>query len=87
VKAPQGQDALIITSNGLAPLDQQTKLVHAAAEAGVPWIFPNEWSPDTANEDLVRDVMPFQRHATISLSSGIVLTLLLQLVSGMNGVF
>lgn len=60
VKALQGQDALIITLGGLAPPDQQTKLIDAAAEAGVRWIFPNEWSPDTANEDLVKDVIPFQ---------------------------
>lgn len=48
----------MITLSGFAPADTQEKLIRAAADAGVPWILPNEWAPDTANEDLVRDV-PF----------------------------
>jgi hypothetical protein len=61
VKALQGQDALIITLSVWAPKDYQSKLIKAAADANVPWVLPNEWSPDTAAEGLVQDVMPFQK--------------------------
>lgn len=60
VEALRGQDALVITLSGFVPRDTQMKLVNAAADAGVPWILPNEWSPDTANEALVKDVFAFQ---------------------------
>ncbi|KAH7417670.1 hypothetical protein BKA64DRAFT_658546 [Cadophora sp. MPI-SDFR-AT-0126] len=61
VTALKGQDALVITLSGQAPNLQETErmIIGAAAEAGVPWIFPNEWSPDTANEALVQDVFIF----------------------------
>jgi len=59
VNALQGQDVLIITLFGMAPKDTQTKLVDAAIEAGVRFVMPNEWSPDTANEGLCRDVPMF----------------------------
>ena len=58
VSALQNQDALIITMGVRAPPDQQTKLIHAAAEAGVKWILPNEFGYDTANEPLCEDIMP-----------------------------
>ena len=61
VEALQGQDALVITMGPMAPPDQQSKLIQAAADASVPWVLPNEWSPDTANEPLVKDVFPFQK--------------------------
>lgn len=51
--ALKGQDALIITLAVSAPPDTQAKLVHAAAEAGVPWIFPNEFGGDT--DDAISD--------------------------------
>lgn len=35
-----------------APPDTQNKLVQAAAEAGVPWILPNEFGTDGTNEKL-----------------------------------
>lgn len=61
VEALRGQDALLITLSGRAPIKEvEEQLVNAAAEAGVPWILPNEWSPDTANEAMVKDVMVFQ---------------------------
>ena len=60
VEALKGQDALIITLSGFVPPDTQSKLINAAGEAGVPWVLPNEWSPDSANEDLVKDVFIFQ---------------------------
>lgn len=59
VEALKGQDAFIITVPGQAPKGTELALVKAAAEAGVKWIL-NEWSPDTMNEDLVRDVPIFQ---------------------------
>lgn len=60
VEALQGQDALIITMNVMAPHDQQSKLIQAAADASVPWVLPNEWSPDSTHEALLKDVAPFQ---------------------------
>ena len=65
VDALRGQDALIITMSVMAPPDQEDKLVEAAAEAGVSWILPNNWSPDTANEGLTRDVSIFQKHVKV----------------------
>lgn len=56
VRALQGQDALVITLAGTAPRDQSAKLIRAAAEANVPWILPNEWSPDSANDALYEDI-------------------------------
>lgn len=57
VAALRGQDALVITLSGRSAIEEtEAKLVRAAAEAGVKWILPNEWSPDTANEALVRDL-------------------------------
>ncbi|KAG9689203.1 NAD(P)-binding protein, partial [Aureobasidium melanogenum] len=59
VAAFEGQDAVVITLSGYATSDAQEKLIEAAVEAGVRYILPNEWSPDTANESLVNDVFPF----------------------------
>lgn len=59
VDALLGQDVLIITLGGLTSPGTQEKLVEAAIEAGVRFILPNEWAPDTANESLVADVAPF----------------------------
>jgi hypothetical protein len=60
VEALKGQDALIITLNGYVDTSIELKLIAAAGEAGVRWILPNEWSPDTANEALIKDVFVFQ---------------------------
>ncbi|KAF2119016.1 hypothetical protein BDV96DRAFT_684632 [Lophiotrema nucula] len=61
VEALNDHDALVITLSGQAPIQEtEEKLIRAAAEAGVPWILPNEWSPDTANEALVNDVFVFK---------------------------
>lgn len=56
----QGQDALVITLAGGVPHDTEEKLIRAAGDAGVKWILPNEWCPDTENEGLVKDVVVFQ---------------------------
>lgn len=59
VEALKGQDALIITMNVFAPKGQQEKLLQAAADANVPWVLPNDWSPDSAHDGLVKDVVGF----------------------------
>ncbi|KAK3112362.1 hypothetical protein LTR53_011450 [Teratosphaeriaceae sp. CCFEE 6253] len=63
VAALRGQDALVITLGTEAPPDTQSKLIHAAGEAGVPWILPNEWAPDTTNEGIVKDSFIFAKLA------------------------
>lgn len=45
--ALQGQDALIITLAVSAPPDTQSKLIQAAASAGVRWVLPNEYGNNT----------------------------------------
>jgi hypothetical protein len=56
VAALRGQDALLITLSVLAPEGTQLKLIRAAAEAGVPWVLPNDWGCDTANSEVVNDI-------------------------------
>ena len=55
ISALRNQDALIITMSVTAPPDTSEKLVRAAAEAGVPWILPNEWGIDGTNEKYGRE--------------------------------
>lgn len=57
VKALNGQDALIITLGVTAPPDTEAKLVRAAADAGVPWILPNEWGTDTQDVSSRNDTL------------------------------
>ncbi|ETS77777.1 hypothetical protein PFICI_09839 [Pestalotiopsis fici W106-1] len=52
VEAMKGQDVLIVTMSVMAPPDSQIKLNEAAAAAGVPYIIPNNWGGDHANEKL-----------------------------------
>ncbi|KAL9598116.1 MAG: hypothetical protein Q9179_004041 [Wetmoreana sp. 5 TL-2023] len=52
VEALRGQEALVITISGHAPIQEtEEKLVRAAAEAGVPWILaiPNNYGFNFAN--------------------------------------
>lgn len=49
VSALQGQQFLIITLGVVAPPDTQSKLVKAAAKAGVPYIMPNCYAYDPLN--------------------------------------
>lgn len=65
VEALKGQDALIITMGVMAPRDTQPKLIQAAADANVPWVLPNAWSPDSTNEGLCKDVGIFQGQEVI----------------------
>lgn len=60
VEALRGKDALVITLSGRTPKETELQLIKAAGEAGVAWILPNEWGPDTANEAIVRDMFAFQ---------------------------
>ncbi|EHY53836.1 hypothetical protein HRR83_004480 [Exophiala dermatitidis] len=57
VNALRGQDVLIITMSAFAPRDTEAKLIQAAADAGVPWVMPNEWGLDGQSTDLVREAM------------------------------
>ncbi|MCJ1360331.1 MAG: hypothetical protein MMC33_010336 [Icmadophila ericetorum] len=57
VEALKGHDALVITMSVTALPDQQTKLIDAAAEAGIPWILPNEFGGDGNNEEYGKDIM------------------------------
>ncbi|QIW99238.1 hypothetical protein AMS68_004756 [Peltaster fructicola] len=60
VEALRGQEALIITLSGRSDIHAiEAMLVRAAADAGVPWILPNEWSPDSAHEGILKDVSIF----------------------------
>ncbi|KAF2448521.1 CipA protein [Karstenula rhodostoma CBS 690.94] len=53
--ALKGQDALVITLAVSAPPDTQPLLIKAAAEAGVPWILPNEYG-DNSDSPASNDV-------------------------------
>ncbi|KAK9352737.1 NAD(P)-binding protein [Lipomyces doorenjongii] len=55
--ALQGQDALIITMTVTAPPEHLVRLVEGAAAANVPWVMPNWYGSDGANEALVKDMM------------------------------
>ncbi|EMC94216.1 hypothetical protein BAUCODRAFT_36690 [Baudoinia panamericana UAMH 10762] len=60
VDSLKGQEFLIITMSTRAPRDTQSKLINAAAKAGVKWVMPNEYSPDYVGEEAMgRDVMNF----------------------------
>lgn len=56
VAALRGQEALVITLPATVTPDPEIALVEAAAAAGVDWVVPNEWRPDMADEELVRDL-------------------------------
>ncbi len=55
VEALRGQDALIVTMAVTAPRDTMGKLIRAAAQAGVPYILPNWFGHDAANDSLCQD--------------------------------
>ncbi|KAH8204438.1 hypothetical protein TruAng_001354 [Truncatella angustata] len=52
VNALEGQEVLIITMSVRAPPESQIKLIDAAAEAGVPFVIPNNWGCDMSNDKL-----------------------------------
>ncbi|KAI9805402.1 MAG: hypothetical protein M1825_000653 [Sarcosagium campestre] len=55
--ALEGQDALVITMSVMAPKDQETKLIEAAAAANVAWILPNEFGYDVTHPGLYKDTL------------------------------
>lgn len=57
VAALEGQQFLIITLGVMAPRDTESKLVRAAAEAGVPYVMPNAYGPDPLNAGMMNDIM------------------------------
>ncbi|KAI2467491.1 NAD(P)-binding protein [Annulohypoxylon bovei var. microspora] len=57
INALQGQEVLVITMHTMAPPDTQLKLVRAAAAANVPYVLPNEWGCDMADEELGKDIL------------------------------
>ncbi|EJD48388.1 putative oxidoreductase CipA [Auricularia subglabra TFB-10046 SS5] len=56
VAALEGQQFLVITLGVAAPRDTESKLIRAAAAAGVPYIMPNGYSPDPLNVAMLDDV-------------------------------
>ncbi|MCJ1306922.1 hypothetical protein MMC25_000566 [Agyrium rufum] len=56
VKALQGQQFLVITMSVLAPPETESKLIQAAAKAGVPYVMPNCYGLDVYNDGLVEDI-------------------------------
>ncbi|KAF2125294.1 NAD(P)-binding protein, partial [Dothidotthia symphoricarpi CBS 119687] len=58
VEALKGQDALIITLSIFASKDTQAKLIRAAADAGVPYIMPNEFGMGNTTEAQLETVGP-----------------------------
>lgn len=57
VSVLRGQQFLIITLGNAAPKDTQSRIVHAAAEAGVPYVMPNAYSPDPQNEAMLTQIL------------------------------
>ncbi|KAI8960303.1 hypothetical protein F5Y11DRAFT_367518 [Daldinia sp. FL1419] len=57
VDALRGQQALVVSMSVHAPRDSVSKLIRAAAKAGVPYILPNWFGHDAANDKLCEDSM------------------------------
>lgn len=57
VDALRNQKICIITMSPLAPLDSHSKIVRAAAKAGVPYIMPNGYAGDLAQKQLGQDII------------------------------
>ncbi|TLD27641.1 NAD(P)-binding protein [Venturia nashicola] len=58
ISALRGHQFLIITMAATAPRDTHSKIVKAAAEAGVPYIMPNVHGIDQFNDTLRREAFP-----------------------------
>lgn len=63
VNALKGQDCLIVTMSVMAPPDSTKALYEAAAEAGVPWVVPNEYGGDASNAEANKDMILGPRKA------------------------
>ncbi|KAJ5099739.1 hypothetical protein N7532_006740 [Penicillium argentinense] len=57
VAALKGQQFLIITMAPTAPRDTHSKLVRAAAKAGIPYVMPNGYAGDIGNIKLGEDTL------------------------------
>jgi hypothetical protein len=55
VSALTGQQFLVITLAAQGPADIHTKIVHAAAKAGIPYVMPNTYGTDLANRKLAEE--------------------------------
>ena len=65
MEALKGQQALIISLSVFAAQDSISKLVQAAAKAGVRYVLPNWWGHDGANDKLCEDTMLSARRDSI----------------------
>jgi hypothetical protein len=81
VTALEGQQFLIITISLTASPDTQSKLIRAAAKAGVAYVMPNWHGVDPQNEDMLREcpVPPERRTGpaeikALGVSSSVVLS-------------
>lgn len=64
VEALKGQQFLVITLAVTAPEDTESKLIRAAAKAGVPYVMPNAYGPDPLNYQMMSENLiglPFQK--------------------------
>lgn len=64
VDALKGQQFLIITLAVTVPEDTESKLIRAAAKAGVPYVMPNAYGPDPVNDKMMTENLiglPFQK--------------------------
>ncbi|KAH6903266.1 hypothetical protein BKA70DRAFT_1387740 [Coprinopsis sp. MPI-PUGE-AT-0042] len=55
VSAMRGHDFLIITLSASASPDTHTRMVQAAAEAGIAWVMPNCYGSDPREKELLKD--------------------------------
>ncbi|KAK2615159.1 hypothetical protein N8I77_001934 [Diaporthe amygdali] len=55
VNAMKGQQFLIITLPAMVAKGTESKLIRAAAEAGVPYVMPNAYGPDPVNEKMMTE--------------------------------
>jgi len=62
IRGLEGQEFLVITMSTTAPRDTQSKIINAAAKAGVKWIMPNEYSsPFAEKEAMGKDIGFYDR--------------------------
>jgi hypothetical protein len=59
--ALEGQDLLIITLSVMTPPETHSKLVQAAAKAGIKYVMPNVWGCDITNDSLVNSGLNWDR--------------------------
>ncbi|KAL4978945.1 hypothetical protein BDW66DRAFT_164176 [Aspergillus desertorum] len=55
--ALKGQQFLIISLAVNAPPDTESKIIHTAGAAGVPYIMPNTYGGDLTNETLIKEIV------------------------------